>query len=233
MIITGISRYGEKASQKRPRYKIEVDGEYWYILSDVLIADFHLRKGMEVDEAFLQKVREAADYRKGRERAFYLLEEREHTRDELTRKLARSVGFETAGKIAGEMESLGLIREDAYAARYAQYLSEIRRYGRRRIVQEMMKKGFSRDTIDGALTGIETDEDALEALAFKKYGRALRAELEAGEEAEPSGFNRGGFTKAENRAIQGLMRLGHGFSEARAAVEAVEEAIREEMEEER
>ena len=45
MIITGISRYGEKASQKRPRYKIEVDGEYWYILSDVLIADFHLRKG--------------------------------------------------------------------------------------------------------------------------------------------------------------------------------------------
>ena len=31
MIITGISRYGEKASQKRPRYKIEVDGEYWYI----------------------------------------------------------------------------------------------------------------------------------------------------------------------------------------------------------
>ena len=29
------------------------------------------------------------------------------------------------------------------------------------------------------------------------------------------------------------MRLGHGFSEARAAVEAVEEAIREEMEEER
>ena len=135
MIITGISRYGEKASQKRPRYKIEVDGEYWYILSDVLIADFHLRKGMEVDEAFLQKVREAADYRKGRERAFYLLEEREHTRDELTRKLARSVGFETAGKIAGEMESLGLIREDAYAARYAQYLSETRRYGLRRIVQ--------------------------------------------------------------------------------------------------
>mgnify|MGYP005769350893 FL=1 len=97
----------------------------------------------------------------------------------------------------------------------------------------MMKKGFSRDTIDGALTGIETDEDALEALAFKKYGRALQAELEAGEEAEPSGFNRGGFTRAENRAIQGLMRLGHGFSEARAAVEAVEEAIREEMEEER
>ena len=180
MIITGISRYGEKASQKRPRYKIEVDGEYWYILSDVLIADFHLRKGMEVDEAFLQKVREAADYRKGRERAFYLLEEREHTRDELTRKLARSVGFETAGKIAGEMESLGLIREDAYAARYAQYLSETRRYGRRRIVQEMMKKGFSRDTIDGALTGIETDEDALEALAFKKYGRGPPAGRGAG-----------------------------------------------------
>ena len=72
---------------------------------------------------------------------------------------------------------------------------------RRRIVQEMMKKGFSRDTIDGALTGIETDEDALEALAFKKYGRALQAELEAGEEAEPSGFNRGGFTQGPKTGL--------------------------------
>lgn len=230
MTITGISRYGEPSAHKRPRYKIEVDGAYWYILSEDLVARFRLRKGMVVDEAFLHKLREAADYRKARERAFYLLEEREHTKDELARKLARHAGWETARKVADEMESLGLIREAAYAARYAQYLSESRHFGRRRIVQEMMKKGFSRADIDGALEDAGTDEDSLTALAMKKYGRALRAELEAGEEAEISGFNRGGFTKAENRAIQGLMRLGHGFSEARAAVLAVEEAIREEME---
>ena len=232
MTITGISRYGEPSAHKRPRYKIEVDGAYWYILAEDLVARFRLRKGMEVDEAFLQKLRDAADYRKARERAFYLLEEREHTKDELARKLARHAGWETARKVVDEMEALGLIREEAYAGRYARYLSESRRFGRRRIVQEMIKKGFAREDIDGALEEIESDEDALTALAVKKYGRALRVELEAGEEAEMSGFNRGGFTKAENRAIQGLMRLGHGFSEARAAVLAAEEAIREEMEEE-
>lgn len=227
MIITGISRYGEKGS----RYKVEVDGEYWYILADTLIVDFHLRKGLQVDQAFLDEVRTAADYRRGRERAFYLLEEREHTKDELTRKLSRSVGWEMAEKIADEMESLGLMKEDEYALRYAQYLSETKHFGRRRIVQEMMKKGFSRESIDAATGEVESDQEAIEELAYKKYGRALLNEMESGEEAQVSGFNRGGFSKGENRAIQGLMRLGHGFGEARAAVEAVKERLRQELEE--
>ena len=76
MMITSITRYGDKGN----RYRVDVDGEYWYILADTLIMDFHLRKGKEVTEEFLTEVRAAADYRKGRERAFYLLESREHSK---------------------------------------------------------------------------------------------------------------------------------------------------------
>lgn len=212
MIITSITRYGDKGN----RYKIDVDGDYWYILADTLIMDFHLRKGMEVDEAFLQKVREAADYRKGRERAFYLLERREHTRAELSQKLSRHIDRETAKKIAVEMEELGLIRENAYAKRLAAYLSETRHQGPRRIYQELMKKGFAREDIDEALAEIETDEDELVALVRRKYARVLSQTDE-----EESGWSRG-YSKGKNRAIQGLMRLGHSFGESLAAVETVE-----------
>ena len=156
MIITSITHYGDKGN----RYKIDVDGDYWYILADTLIMDFHLRKGMEVDEAFLQKVREAADYRKGRERAFYLLERREHTRAELSQKLSRHIDRETAKKIAVEMEELGLIRENAYAKRLAAYLSETRHQGPRRIYQELMKKGFAREDIDEALAEMASRSNA-------------------------------------------------------------------------
>ena len=222
MMITSITRYGDKGN----RYRVDVDGEYWYILAETLIMDFRLRKGMEVTEEFLAEVRAAADYRKGRERAFYLLESREHSKAELTSKLARHIDWETAEKIADEMEELGLIHEDAYAKKLAEYLSTVRKQGPRRIRQELMKKGFPRDVIDEALSGLETDEDALVELVRKKYARYLTPDED---EEEPSGFRRG-YSKGKNKALQGLMRLGHSFGESLAAIEAVEAELAEEEE---
>ena len=221
MIITSITRYGDKGN----RYRIDVDGEYWYILADTLVMDFRLRKGMAVTEELLGEIRAAADYRKGRERAFYLLESREHTKSELAAKLARNIDWETARKIADEMESLGLIHETDYARRLAQYLSSVKHHGSRRIYQELMKKGFSGSDIQSALDDIETDEDELAALVRKKYARYLQPADE-----EPSGFYRG-YSKGKNKAIQGLMRLGYSFGESLAAVERVEAELAEEAQE--
>ena len=221
MIITSITRYGDKGN----RYRIDVDGEYWYILADTLVMDFRLRKGMSVTEELLGEIRAAADYRKGRERAFYLLESREHTKSELAAKLARNIDWETARKIADEMESLGLIHETDYARRLAEYLSSVRHHGSRRIYQELMKKGFSGSDIQQALDAIETDEDELTALTRKKYARFLQPS-----EEEPSGFHRG-YSKGKNKAIQGLMRLGYSFGESLAAVERVEAELAEEAQE--
>lgn len=214
MMITSITRYGDKGN----RYRVDVDGEYWYILADTLIMDFHLRKGKEVTEEFLAEVRQAADYRKGRERAFYLLESREHSKAELAQKLSRHIDWEAAEKIADEMEQLGLIHEDAYAKRLVEYLSTTRKQGPRRIRQELYRKGLPRDIIDEALSDFETDEDALVELVRKKYARYLTPDEE---EEELSGFRRG-YSKGKNKALQGLMRLGHSFGESLAAIEAVE-----------
>ncbi len=222
MIITSITKYGDKGN----RYRIDVDGEYWYILADTLVMDFRLRKGMAVTEELLGEIRAAADYRKGRERAFYLLESREHTKSELAAKLARNIDWETARKIADEMESLGLIHETDYARRLAQYLSSVKHHGSRRIYQELMKKGFSGSDIQSALDDIETDEDELTALVRKKYA----CYLQLADEEEPSGFHRG-YSKGKNKAIQGLMRLGYSFGESLAAVERVEAELAEEAQE--
>ena len=222
MIITSITKYGDKGN----RYRIDVDGEYWYILADTLVMDFRLRKGMAVTEELLGEIRAAADYRKGRERAFYLLESREHTKSELAAKLARNIDWETARKIADEMESLGLIHETDYARRLAQYLSSVKHHGSRRIYQELMKKGFSGSDIQSALDDIETDEDELTALVRKKYARYLQL----ADEEEPSGFHLG-YSKGKNKAIQGLMRLGYSFGESLAAVERVEAELAEEAQE--
>ena len=98
---------------KGTRWRVDVDDEYWYILDAELILQYGLKTGLEVEEDFLQEVKDAAERRKARERAFYLLESREHSKKELVDKLSRSVSYEIAEETAQHMEELGLIHEDA------------------------------------------------------------------------------------------------------------------------
>ena len=189
------------------RWQVDVDGAYWYILDAELILQYHLRVGMEVEETLLAEVMDAAQRRKARERAFYLLELREHSKKELIDKLARSVSYEIAEETAGRMEERGLIREDAYARRLAEYLMLTKKRGPRRVRLEMRQKGLSEDLIDAAIEAVQPEEELLVALVRQKYARYL------------------GDEKGKNKVLQALMRLGHSYYDALDAVETVEQEI--------
>lgn len=198
--------------KKGSRWQVDVDDEYWYILDAELILQYGLKTGLEVEEEFLQEVKEAAERRKARERAFYLLESREHSKKELIDKLCRSVSYDIAKETAQRMEDLGLIHEDAYARRLAEYLINTKRRGPRRVRLEMRQRGIPEDLIDAALEAVEPEEDLLTDLVRRKYARYL------------------GDDKGRNKVLQALMRLGHGYYDALAAVEAVEDEMAQEEE---
>jgi len=52
---------------KGTRFRVDVDDEYWYILDAELIYQFGLKTGLEVEESFLEEVKNAAERRKARE----------------------------------------------------------------------------------------------------------------------------------------------------------------------
>lgn len=197
---------------KGTRFRVDVDDEYWYILDAELIYQFGLKTGLEVEEEFLEEVKNAAECRKARERAFYLLESREHSKKELIDKLCRSVSYEIAEETAGRMEELGLIHEDAYARRLAEYLVNVKKRGPRRVRLEMRQRGIPEDLIDAALEEAEPKEDMLEELVRRKYARYL------------------GDEKGKNKVLQTLMRLGHSYYDALSAVETVENELTEDEE---
>ena len=199
---------------KGTRWRVDVDDEYWYILDAELILQYGLKTGLEVEEDFLQEVKDAAERRKARERAFYLLESREHSKKELVDKLSRSVSYEIAEETAQHMEELGLIHEDAYARRLAEYLTNVKKRGPRRVRLEMRQKGIPEELIDAALEELEPEEDLLTDLVRRRYARYL------------------GDEKGRNRTLQALMRLGHSYYDALAAVETVKEELEDESEEE-
>ena len=204
MVITDIFK------KQGTRYQIEVDGEYWTILDVEIIADFHLKKGMEVTEGLQAEVQRAADYRRGKERALYLLGYRDHCRKDLVSKLSKNIDRELAEEIADKMEELGFLDDRKYAEKLARHLILVKKRGERRALQEMVLKGIDRETAIEAISLVEPDENMLQELIERKYLRYL------------------GDEKGRNKVIAALMRLGHDYGDVVQAVDEAEESLKEE-----
>ena len=187
------------------RWQIEVDDEYWAILDAEIIVNQHLKVGVELTEERMEEILRAADFRRARERALYLLDYRDHSRGEIVEKLSRNVDRVIAEEVADKLCELGLIDDGTYAKKLARHFLLTKKYGARRAEFEMRRKGIDGRLAAEAGAEVEPDEDLLEELALKKYGRYL--------EDDPDG-------KGRDKAIRGLMRLGHGYYEAEAAVDA-------------
>ena len=187
------------------RWQIEVDDEYWAILDAEIIVNQHLKVGVELTEERMEEILRAADFRRARERALYLLDYRDHSRGEIVEKLSRNVDRVIAEEVADKLCELGLIDDGTYAKKLARHFLLTKKYGARRAEFEMRRKGIDGRLAAEAVAEVEPDEDLLEELALKKYGRDL--------EDDPDG-------KGRDKAIRGLMRLGHGYYEAEAAVDA-------------
>ena len=187
------------------RWQIEVDDEYWAIWDAEIIVNQHLKVGVELTEERMEEILRAADFRRARERALYLLDYRDHSRGEIVEKLSRNVDRVIAEEVADKLCELGLIDDGTYAKKLARHFLLTKKYGARRAEFEMRRKGIDGRLAAEAVAEVEPDEDLLEELALKKYGRYL--------EDDPDGRGR-------DKAIRGLMRLGHGYYEAEAAVDA-------------
>ena len=183
---------------KGSRYRVDIDGIYWYILDIELIAANGIRVGLTCDEAFLDDVREQAERRKARERALYLLEVRDHTRKELVEKLKRSVSPEIAEETADKMEDYGFLDDRKYAERYAAVLLLQKKLGRRAALWQMQQKGISREAAEEALDAVGADPlEQLRELVERRYARYLTDE------------------KGVQKVTNALARLGHSYSDIR------------------
>lgn len=189
MIITDIFK------KKGTRYQLEVDSEYWTILDIEIIADFHLKKGMEITEELKEEVQKAADYRRGKEYALYLLGYRDHCRKELVQKLTKKLDVSVATKIADRMEELNLLDDKRYAEKFAKYLMTVKRRGPHRVLQEMTLKGIDKETAKEAIASVEIEGNPILELIEKKYLKKLNDE------------------QGKNKVIAALLRQGHSYSD--------------------
>ena len=141
------------------------------------------------------------DYDGAKDKALRLLSFRSHSEYELKQKLLSSgADRDTADAVLTFLREYSLVNDSLYAGRLASDLSNLKKYGKRRIMQELMHKGIDRETAENVCNTLETDEEeALIPLMRKKLG---------------GDFGK----KSKDRAIRYFVTRGYSFSDIKSAI---------------
>ena len=172
MTVTKIEAYGGKSKFS----KIFADGEYLISLPPELIERFKIEVGIQIDEAELKKLSEAALIRRARERLLYSLDRRLHSEKELRAKLRQTYPPQIIDAAIGELKRLGLVDDEAFARAFAEQRLHINKKGPYAIVSELILKGVDKQLariIVDELTS-DCDDEYTAALAVaEKYKKDL------------------------------------------------------------
>ena len=188
--------------------QLYLDGEEAVKLDREVFLRAGLRPGDQISDEELHQLILDSDARRAKEKALYLLEHRNHSKRELTEKIARTAAsWEAAEAAAGQLEELGLVDDQAYARDRAREMFLRKRWGPLRVKQELRRKG-----IDGELI-----EELLEEYRQRDEGGLVAENGRAVLETKYSGWRED--EKQRRRAFAALQRLGYAYTDIRRAME--------------
>lgn len=183
-----------------------LDGQETLVDTETLLS-YRIKLGDEMDEVQLEALCRASDCHRARERALYILGYRDHSREELKRKLRQaSFSEEAAENAVQKTVEMGLVNDREYARKLARELLLRKKLSERRAMGEMLHRGLERELAAEAIADVAPDPiEQLVTIIEKKYIPLPRDE------------------KGQRRMHNALARMGYGFSEIRAALSQIEE----------
>lgn len=193
----------EKVSQYKGK-TLQIDFESHdpiFIHADIAF-DYHISAGLEMSEGAIDEVIRANDTRRAKERALYLLDERDYSYVELFKKLEKNYDEDICYEVLNRLVELGCINDRRYAMKLAEHLCVTKKYGYYRAREEMRAKGVPNELIVEVLAEFEDDTiERLTSLVERKYAKYLIDE------------------KGCNKVKSALVRLGYSFSDINAVLE--------------
>lgn len=190
---------------KGDKIHVLVDGEYYFTVDKAYFALMGIYQGKEVSREELSALGENAEKRRAYNCAVGYLSRRDHSARELILKLRQKGYGESAVYAVDKLCSEGYVDDERFARMYVRELINIKKYGKRRIEQELYRKGVDREIVSLVLEETEFGEDELCALINRKYLRLLSDE------------------KGIKKTVASLMRMGYSFSEIKSALSKLAE----------
>ena len=160
--------------------------------------DAHLREGKVISDECFEELYEASCVAQAVKKAEWVLSGGDHSKKGLVLKLTKgSIERPYAEKAALIMEERGFIDEYSQAERLARAYCTHKHRGKKRIMQELLLKGYERDAVQRAVSFVRPEE----------YKKALMTVIERKYPTPPED------KKEKDKRIAALLRLGFSLSE--------------------
>ncbi|MBQ1388845.1 MAG: regulatory protein RecX [Clostridia bacterium] len=185
---------------------VYIDGEYAMKLDTQILFEECVKVGSVVDDDRLHDLIEKSEYKRAKEKALWLLSQRDYSRKKLTEKLKAEASEDVCEKVCERMEEVGLLNDESYAKRLSHDLIHIKRLSTRGALYKLLEKGIDRELAEEVLSEFDTDPvEQLVEIIERKYSDKLADE------------------KLRRRTVAALQRLGYSWSDIKAAIEKFEE----------
>jgi len=197
MRITSVTPHPKHASQ----YEVGLENGETLTVREGALTQFYIYPGKALSEEAKQALLDANEAQKVKSRAIRLLDHRAMSRKELIDKLVgKGENRDLAEEAADWLVEIGQLNDPEYAGNIVRHYAA-KGYGRKRIEQELWRRGIEKDIWDVALMEMPDDtDDAIDQFIQSK----LRGEM-------PD-------RKEEKRVTDALMRRGYGWDEIGAAM---------------
>lgn len=192
---------------KGDKIHIYIDGEYKLTVDEMYFSSLYFTDGQEISEEEYTELEETVNIRRAYNCAVSLLSRRDHSKKELLRKL-RDKGCTVGAEAAVEkLCNSGYVDDERFCRMYASELVRLKGYGKKRVEQELYRKGIGRDVIYSVLEEISFDSETLCDIIKRKYLNKITDE------------------KGRQRMLNALLRLGYSYGEIRDALKNIDEEL--------
>lgn len=190
------------------RYKVEVDGEFAFVLYRRELSHYQIREECEVSEESFEQIKKEVIIKRAKLRAMHLLNDMDRTESQLRTKLRQSCYTEDVVEAAlAYVKSFGYIDDLDYAKRYIQ--NRQNQKSKRELCAQLVGKGIERELIELAMeecyTGEDDEIEAIRQLAAKRKYHFRDATREE-----------------QQKQMAYFMRKGFSYENIRRALEAEE-----------
>jgi regulatory protein len=164
----------KQQARNKSRVNIYLDGEYALGVAKILAA--RLTVGQSLDDAAVERLKQADEVEVAYERALHFLGPRPRSEAEIRRRLATAKVPEPA--VAAVLERLrgaGLVDDKAFASYWVENRSTFRPRSKRLLAMELRLKGLSAEELKAALAEVD-DPSSAYVVAKQRAGRLRELE---------------------------------------------------------
>lgn len=163
----------EAQKKNKDRVNIYVDDEFFMAIFAELVYTFKLKKGDEIDENHLKSILRDEMFIKAKNKALSILSKSDQSEKKIREKLSNDFEEEAIDQVIDFLKKYNFINDSLLAQKIVNTNVNLNKCGKNRIKQNLYNKGIDRQSINDAISEIDTDTELENAmhLAKKRYER--------------------------------------------------------------